>query len=212
MNLLKKISMGLRKAWRRSNMKAIVPGPRQPAPDSGYRLTDSGGDATLRGVKKRVVVIDNYDSFTYNLVQYLETLGASCDGRLNDRTTPEAIAAAAPDGDRRGVRCARRCGARVRHPSGGGAAGVLRAPGSRRCPRLEPGSGAPSRGGPAPEGPRPARPPRRRQAAASSPRAVRRWAAAARGISPRPRCQAAGRGRGRAAPPDAGRIRALPSA
>jgi len=49
-------------------------------------------------VKKRVVVVDNYDSFTYNLVQYLETLGASCDVRLNDCTTPEAIAGTAPDG------------------------------------------------------------------------------------------------------------------
>jgi len=33
----------------------------------------------------RVLVIDNYDSFTYNLVQYLESLGAQCDVRLNDR-------------------------------------------------------------------------------------------------------------------------------
>ncbi len=52
----------------------------------------------MRPGPKRVVVIDNYDSFTYNLVQYLETLGATTDVRLNDRTTPEAIAAAAPDG------------------------------------------------------------------------------------------------------------------
>ena len=46
----------------------------------------------------RVVVVDNYDSFTYNLVQYLESLGARCDVRLNDATTVEAIAAANPDG------------------------------------------------------------------------------------------------------------------
>jgi anthranilate synthase/aminodeoxychorismate synthase-like glutamine amidotransferase len=45
-----------------------------------------------------VVVVDNYDSFTYNLVQYLETLGARCDVRLNDRTTAEAVAGANPDG------------------------------------------------------------------------------------------------------------------
>ncbi len=69
-----------------------------PAPETGGTLTDPERDATLRGVKRRVVVVDNYDSFTYNLVQYLETLGASCDVRLNDRTTPEEIAAAAPDG------------------------------------------------------------------------------------------------------------------
>lgn len=49
-------------------------------------------------MKRRVVVVDNYDSFTYNLVQYLETLGASCDVRLNDRTSAAEIAAEAPDG------------------------------------------------------------------------------------------------------------------
>jgi para-aminobenzoate synthetase component 2 len=45
-----------------------------------------------------VVVVDNYDSFTYNLVQYIETLGARCDVRLNDRTTAEAVAESHPDG------------------------------------------------------------------------------------------------------------------
>jgi len=49
-------------------------------------------------VPKRVIVIDNYDSFTYNLVQYLETLGAECDVRLNDRTSVEAVAESTPDG------------------------------------------------------------------------------------------------------------------
>lgn len=47
---------------------------------------------------KRVIVIDNYDSFTYNLVQYLETLDARCDVRLNDRTSVEAVAESLPDG------------------------------------------------------------------------------------------------------------------
>ena len=32
----------------------------------------------------RVVVIDNYDSFVYNLVQYLGQLGVDCDVRRND--------------------------------------------------------------------------------------------------------------------------------
>jgi para-aminobenzoate synthetase component II len=49
-------------------------------------------------VKPRVVVVDNYDSFTYNLVQYLEMLGAECVVRLNDRTDPAAIAALEPRG------------------------------------------------------------------------------------------------------------------
>ncbi len=49
-------------------------------------------------MSKRVIVIDNYDSFTYNLVQYLESLGATCDVRLNDKTTVEEVLADAPDG------------------------------------------------------------------------------------------------------------------
>ena len=47
---------------------------------------------------KRVVVIDNYDSFTYNLVQYLLTLGAEVEVRLNDRTTPSDVLALDPRG------------------------------------------------------------------------------------------------------------------
>jgi anthranilate synthase/aminodeoxychorismate synthase-like glutamine amidotransferase len=46
----------------------------------------------------RIVVIDNYDSFTYNLVQHLEVLGASCDVILNDAGDVGAIAARAPQG------------------------------------------------------------------------------------------------------------------
>ncbi len=44
-----------------------------------------------------VLVIDNYDSFTYNLVQYLGELGATVAVRRNDETTLEEIKAAAPD-------------------------------------------------------------------------------------------------------------------
>lgn len=61
-------------------------------------LTDIVGSGTLAAVTKRVVVVDNYDSFTYNLVQYLASLGAECDVRLNDRTTVAAIAESKPDG------------------------------------------------------------------------------------------------------------------
>ncbi len=49
-------------------------------------------------MKKRVVVVDNYDSFTYNLVQYVETLGGECDVRLNDRVTVDEIRQARPAG------------------------------------------------------------------------------------------------------------------
>ncbi|HET7541556.1 MAG TPA: aminodeoxychorismate/anthranilate synthase component II [Polyangiaceae bacterium] len=49
-------------------------------------------------MKTRVVVVDNYDSFTYNLVQYIESLGGECDVRLNDRVTVEQIREARPNG------------------------------------------------------------------------------------------------------------------
>ncbi len=46
--------------------------------------------------KIMVFVLDNYDSFTYNLVQYLGELGAAITVRRNDQVTIEAIAAMAP--------------------------------------------------------------------------------------------------------------------
>ena len=44
----------------------------------------------------RVFMIDNYDSFTYNLVQYLGELGAEITVKRNDRVTLDEIAAARP--------------------------------------------------------------------------------------------------------------------
>ena len=43
-------------------------------------------------------MIDNYDSFTYNLVQYLGELGAHVDTRRNDVLSVADIRALAPDG------------------------------------------------------------------------------------------------------------------
>lgn len=40
----------------------------------------------------QVLVIDNYDSFTYNLVHLLQELGASVTVRRNDKTTLEEVA------------------------------------------------------------------------------------------------------------------------
>jgi anthranilate synthase component 2 len=45
----------------------------------------------------RVLVIDNYDSFTYNLVQYLGELGAEVLVRRNDEVTTGGILALQPD-------------------------------------------------------------------------------------------------------------------
>ncbi|HKA30265.1 MAG TPA: aminodeoxychorismate/anthranilate synthase component II, partial [Candidatus Binatia bacterium] len=46
----------------------------------------------------RVLMIDNYDSFTYNLVQYLAELGADVEVRRNDAITLDEVEALAPDG------------------------------------------------------------------------------------------------------------------
>jgi anthranilate synthase/aminodeoxychorismate synthase-like glutamine amidotransferase len=45
-----------------------------------------------------LLMIDNYDSFTYNLVQYLGELGAEVEVRRNDAITLDEIAAVQPAG------------------------------------------------------------------------------------------------------------------
>ena len=47
-----------------------------------------------------VLVIDNYDSFTYNLVHYLGELGAKLAVRRNDKITVDEVMAMRPRGDR----------------------------------------------------------------------------------------------------------------
>jgi para-aminobenzoate synthetase component 2 len=44
-----------------------------------------------------ILLIDNYDSFTYNLYQYIEVLGFHCEVRRNDEITVEEIAIMAPE-------------------------------------------------------------------------------------------------------------------
>src|SRR5947209_14826529 len=44
-----------------------------------------------------VFVLDNYDSFTYNLVQYLGELGEKVEVRRNDQITPQGIEDLRPD-------------------------------------------------------------------------------------------------------------------
>ena len=46
----------------------------------------------------RVLVIDNYDSFVYNLVQYLGQLGVECDVRRNDEITVAEVGELNPAG------------------------------------------------------------------------------------------------------------------
>ena len=53
--------------------------------------------ATSHQRRPLVFVLDNYDSFTYNLVQYLGALGAEVEVRRNDQVTCEQIEDLHPD-------------------------------------------------------------------------------------------------------------------
>ncbi len=56
-------------------------------------------DVTERpGAGLRILLLDNYDSFTYNLYQYLCELGAEVEVERNDEITLDEIAARGPDG------------------------------------------------------------------------------------------------------------------
>jgi para-aminobenzoate synthetase component 2 len=46
----------------------------------------------------RILVVDNYDSFVFNLVQYLGQLGAECVVRRNDAVAPSEVAGLGVDG------------------------------------------------------------------------------------------------------------------
>lgn len=62
---------------------------------------ERGGAAAVTGkkeVKQPVVVIDNYDSFTYNLVQYLGALGCEIEVYRNDEISVEDLRAKKPRG------------------------------------------------------------------------------------------------------------------
>jgi anthranilate synthase component 2 len=51
----------------------------------------------LSGQENMIVLIDNYDSFTFNLVHYLGGLGADVVVHRNDKISPDAVMAMAPE-------------------------------------------------------------------------------------------------------------------
>src|SRR3954447_3945275 len=60
--------------------------------------SDAGGDrSNLSNESMNLLVIDNYDSFTYNLVQYFGELGADVTVKRNDEITVAQIRELAPD-------------------------------------------------------------------------------------------------------------------
>src|SRR5580698_6216929 len=75
--------------------RAITTIRRQPS-SCGSKSGRTCGRVTLR-YKPMVFVLDNYDSFTYNLVQYMGELGAEMTVRRNDELTVDEVEALAPD-------------------------------------------------------------------------------------------------------------------
>jgi anthranilate synthase component II len=63
-----------------------------------WSVTVVWGVRLARMASARVLIIDNYDSFTYNLAQELGALGASVEVRRHDAFTLGELAAEPPDG------------------------------------------------------------------------------------------------------------------
>lgn len=65
---------------------------------AGTSATTTAALAEQPGAGYRIFLLDNYDSFTYNLYQYLSELGAEVEVVRNDEITVDEIVARAPDG------------------------------------------------------------------------------------------------------------------
>jgi anthranilate synthase/aminodeoxychorismate synthase-like glutamine amidotransferase len=74
------------------------PTPNQDLPAATNPTSDQDLTAATDAAPaaERIVMVDNYDSFTYNLVQYLAELGLDVHVVRNDETTCEEIATSRP--------------------------------------------------------------------------------------------------------------------
>src|SRR6185436_19311415 len=65
--------------------------------DDGHRQSQRDTIKNIQPFAIMLLVLDNYDSFTYNLVQYFGELGADLVVKRNDEVTVEEIAAMHPE-------------------------------------------------------------------------------------------------------------------
>ncbi|HEY6792623.1 MAG TPA: aminodeoxychorismate synthase component I [Trebonia sp.] len=84
----------LRAEAARARGTAMAPAPGRPA----YRQTVSLKPPRGRGARPLVVLVDNYDSFTYNLAHLLLGEGAAVEVVRNDEVAVAEVAALRPDG------------------------------------------------------------------------------------------------------------------
>ena len=87
-------------AGGRRHRGRLRPAPRVPRMREQGACADPGDRSRARGCRlmPRLLMIDNYDSFTYNLVQYLGELGAEVEVLRNDAAPVEELLARRPDG------------------------------------------------------------------------------------------------------------------
>src|SRR4051812_43542784 len=80
--------------WERGHPGRFVPTSKSIVPSTpDARLSRLGGRPDM----SRLLLIDNYDSFTYNLYQYLCELGADVTVVRNDALTLDDIETMQPD-------------------------------------------------------------------------------------------------------------------
>ena len=89
--------VGRTTSWLRAELQHRWSSPRAGGPATSAWASRS--DAGAASERTRVLFIDNYDSFVYNLVQYVGELGATADVVRNDAVTVDELVAARERGD-----------------------------------------------------------------------------------------------------------------